>query len=308
MPQEPAHQPHILRSIRAAQAGAVTNALLALAKITAGVVGTTYALVADGVESLADVASSLIVWGGVAVGARPPDENHPYGHGRAEALAAAIVSVMLLGAAVFIAAESIAEIRTPHQFPATWTLIALLAVVAIKAMLAHRVSLVGAESGSTAVAADASHHLSDAITSAFAFIGISAALLGRHFGGGPRWAAADDWAALASSLVIARNGNAMALVALHDLMDRSPGEPVLAPLRAAALGVPGVCAIEKLAARRVGTGYRVAVHVQAAPELSLADAHALGGRVKHAMRHAGLRVDSVLVHMEPYRGDEGMRG
>ena len=92
----------------------------------------------------------------------------------------------------------------------------------------------------------------------------------------------------------------MAFAALHDLMDRSPGEPVLAPLRAAALGVPGVCAIEKLAARRVGTGYRVTVHVQAAPELSLADAHSIGGRVKYAMSHVGLRVDSVLVHMEPY--------
>ncbi|HEX7980597.1 MAG TPA: cation diffusion facilitator family transporter [Gemmatimonadaceae bacterium] len=307
MPQATVHQPHTLRSIRAAQAGAAANAVLALAKITAGVVGSTYALIADGVESLADVASSLIVWGGVAVGARPADENHPYGHGRAEALAAAVVSVLLLLAAVFIAAESISEIKTPHRFPASWTLIALLAVVAVKAMLAHRVSVVGAESGSVAVAADASHHLSDAITSAFAFIGISAALLGRHFGGGPRWAAADDWAALASSLVIARNGNAMALTALHDLMDRSPGEPVLAPLRAAALSVPGVCAIEKLNARRVGTGYRVAVHVQAAPDLTLADAHAIGGRVKYAMRHAGLRIDSVLVHMEPYLGDAGMR-
>jgi cation diffusion facilitator family transporter len=307
MPQDPVTQPHIVRSIRAAQAGVATNAVLAMAKITAGVVGTTYALIADGVESLADVASSLIVWGGVALGARPPDENHPYGHGRAEALAAAIVSVMMLGAAVFVATESIREIRTPHQFPARWTLVFLVAVVAVKAMLAHRVSAISAESGSTAVAADASHHLSDAITSAAAFIGISAALLGRHFGGGPRWASADDWAALASSLVIARNGITMAFAALHDLMDRSPGEPVLAPLRAAALGVPGVCAIEKLAARRVGTGYRVAVHVQAAPDLSLADAHAIGGRVKHAMRNAGLRIDSVLVHMEPYLGNEGMR-
>ena len=307
MPQEPVTQPHVLRSIRAAQAGVATNAVLAMAKITAGVVGTTYALVADGVESLADVASSLIVWGGVVLGARPADENHPYGHGRAEALAAAVVSVMMLGAAVFVATESIREIRTPHQFPARWTLGFLVAVVAVKAMLAHRVSAIGAESGSTAVAADASHHMSDAITSAAAFIGISAALLGRHFGGGPRWASADDWAALASSLVIARNGITMAFAALHDLMDRSPGEPVLAPLRAAALGVPGVCAIEKLAARRVGTGYRVAVHVQAAPELSLADAHAIGGRVKHAMRNAGLRIDSVLVHMEPFFGDTEIR-
>ena len=303
MPQETAVQLHTLRSIRAAQAGAATNAVLAVAKIAAGVLGTTYALVADGVESLADVASSLIVWGGVAVAARPADENHPFGHGRAESLAAAVVSVMLLAAAVLIAVESVGEIRTPHRFPAGWTLIFLLGVVVVKAILAHRVHLVSAESGSTAVAADAFHHMSDAITSAAAFVGISAALLGRHFGGGPRWASADDWAALASSLVIARNGVTMAFAALHDLMDRSPGEPVLAPLRTAALAVPGVCAIEKLAARRVGAGYRVTVHVQAAPELSLADAHSLGGRVKYAMSHAGLRIDSVLVHMEPYLGE-----
>src|SRR5258705_9605645 len=206
MPQEFAHQPHTLRSIRAAQAGVASNAVLALAKITAGVVGTTYALVADGVESLADVASSLIVGGGVAVAARPADENHPFGHGRAESLAAGIVSLMLLVAAVFIAVESIGEIRTPHQFPASWTLIALLAVVAVKAMLAHRVSIVGAESGSTAVAADASHHLSDAITSGFAFIGISAALLGRHFGGGPPWPPAPAWAPPPAALLLARHG------------------------------------------------------------------------------------------------------
>src|SRR5262245_10736048 len=130
MSQESAVQHHTRRSIRAAQLGVATNAVLALAKITAGVLGTTYALVADGVESLADVASSLIVWGGVAVGARPADENHPYGHGRAESLAALIVSMLLLAAAIFIAAESIAEIQTPHQFPASWTLIALLAVFA----------------------------------------------------------------------------------------------------------------------------------------------------------------------------------
>src|SRR3954465_1546826 len=110
MPQETAPPPHTLRSIRAAQAGVASNAVLALVKITAGVLGTTYALVADGVESLADVASSLIVWGGGAVAARPADEDHPYGHGRAESLAAAIVSLMLLGAAVFIAVESIREI------------------------------------------------------------------------------------------------------------------------------------------------------------------------------------------------------
>lgn len=288
--------------IRAAQAGVATNLVLAAAKITAGTLGNTYALIADGVESLADVASSLIVWGALTVGSRPPDEDHPYGHGKAEALAAAAVSFMLVLASIGIALQAIREIRTPHAFPAPWTLGVLLAVVAIKMLLARRVSEVGRLSGSAAIEADAMHHLSDAITSGAAFIGISAALLGRHLGGGPRWASADDWAALFASVVIARGAVMMLLVGLDDLMDRTPGEGILGPLREAALSVDGVCAVEKLAARRVGNAYRVTVHVQAAPDITLSEGHVLGGRVKSAMCQDGRRIQSVLVHMEPFDG------
>ena len=290
----------VRQAIRAAQAGAASNLVLAFAKIAAGVFGHTYALVADGIESLADVVSSLIVWGGVALGAQPADEDHPYGHGKAESLAAAAVSAILLLAAIGIVVQAVQEIRVPHRFPEVWTLGVLLVVIILKSLLAKRVKQVGMNSGSAAVEADAAHHLSDAITSAAAFIGISAALLGRKFGGGPRWAAADDWAALVAAIVISRNGIAMFLAAFHDLMDRTPGEAVLTPLRAAALSVPGVRAIEQIAARRVGVGYRVTVHVQADPGTTLQDAHALGGCVKYAMCRAGIRIQSVLVHMEPY--------
>ena len=191
-PTSTAQDVHALAGIRAAQTGVVVNLTLSVAKIAAGIVGNTYALIADGVESLADVAASLIVWGGIAVGARPADDDHPYGHGKAEALAAATVALMLVAAGVGIAVQALREIRTPHEFPAPWTLVVLLAIVAIKAALARRVGDVGRESNSAAVEADARHHLSDAITSAAAFIGISAALIGHRMGGGPRWSAADD--------------------------------------------------------------------------------------------------------------------
>src|SRR3954471_8222086 len=155
MPDNPlvATEAEIRRSIRAAQAGAAANLVLAVAKIAAGVFGNTYALIADGVESFADVAASLIVWGGIAVGARPADDDHPYGHGKAEALAAAIVSLMLVAAGVGIAIQALREIRTPHEFPAPWTLAVLLAIVAIKTVLARRVADVGRESNSFAVEA-----------------------------------------------------------------------------------------------------------------------------------------------------------
>ncbi len=294
-------------NIRAAQTGAGVNVVLAAVKVLAGVFGHSYALIADGVESLSDVVASLIVWGGIAVGARPADEDHPYGHGKAESIAAAVVSFMLCLAAVVIATEAVHEIRTPHVFPAPWTLGVLLGVVLVKGLMSRRVRAIGASSGSAAVDADAMHHLSDALTSGAAFIGISVALLGRRYGGGPGWAAADDWAALVASLVIAYNGVRMFVTALNDLMDRSPGSAVLTPLREAALAVPGVCDVEKLAARRVGVGYRVTVHVQASPQLTLAEAHELGGCVKHAMLASGQRIQSVLVHMEPYESKDAAR-
>jgi cation diffusion facilitator family transporter len=288
------------RGIRAAQVGIVINAGLAGIKLVAGIVGNTYALVADAVESAADVFASLLVWGGLAVAAQPADEDHPYGHGKAEAIAAAAVSFMLLAAAIGIAVEAVKEIRTPHLVPAPWTLAVLVGVVLTKWILSRRVEAVSAEIGSTAVKADAAHHLSDAITSAAAFIGISLALIGSRYWGGRGWESADDWAALVASGVIAFNGISMARAALHDLMDRMPASDVVAPIREAALSVPGVRAIEQLHVRKAGMDYQVTLHVQADRSMSLEDAHVLGGRVKSAIRSARPQASYVLVHMEPY--------
>jgi cation diffusion facilitator family transporter len=288
------------RGIRAAQIGMVINAALAGVKLTAGIVGNTYALVADAIESGADVFASLIVWGGLAIGAQPADEDHPYGHGKAEALATAVVSFMLLGAAAGIAVEAVREIRTPHRAPAPWTLGVLVTVMLVKWVLSRRVAAVSTEIGSSAVKADAAHHLSDAITSAAAFIGISLALVGSRAWGGSGWASADDWAALAASGVIGFNGVSMLRAALHDLMDKMPGEEITTPIRDAALSVPGVRAIEQLHVRKAGMAYRVTLHVQADASLPLHEAHVLGGRVKSAIRAASPQVNYVLVHMEPF--------
>ena len=290
----------IQRGIRAAQTGMLINAGLAAIKLAAGIIGNTYALVADAVESGADVFASMLVWGGLAVAAQPADEDHPYGHGKAEALAASAVSLMLLGAAIGIAFEAIREIRTPHSVPAPWTLAVLVGVMIVKGVLSKRVHAVGDETGSTAVKADAQHHLSDAITSAAAFIGISLAVVGSRYSGAKGWESADDWAALVASLVIGFNGLSMLRAATHDLMDRMPGDIIVAPIRGAALGVPGVKAIEKVHVRKSGMTYRVTLHVQADGSLSLEDAHIISGCVKSAIRAASPQVDSVLVHMEPY--------
>ncbi len=271
------------------------NTALAIVKLIAGVVGHASALVADAVESISDIFSSLIVLGGLHIAARPADDNHPYGHGRAEALAGAVVSLMLMGAAVGIAIQAIAQIRAPMHTPAPWTLAVLVVVIVVKGLLARGVLRVGEDTGSRAVMADAQHHLSDVITSVSAFIGISVAVIG-----GNGWESADGWAALVASVVIFYNGTLMLRPAIDELMDRVPDDNVVQRVFNAALSVDDVCAIEKLKIRKVGLHYAADLHVQADPGMSLHDAHIVSGKVKGAIRGAMPAVDDVLIHMEPY--------
>jgi cation diffusion facilitator family transporter len=177
------------------------NVALTVAKFLAGIFGHSQALIADAVESLADIFSSMIVWRGLVVAETPPDEDHPYGHGKAEPLAAALVSVMLLIAATWIAFNSLHDLNEPRTAPSPWTLIILIVVIAVKETLFRFVLRESETVSSSAVETDAWHHRSDAITSAAAFIGISIALLG-----GKGYEAADNWAALAAACVIAWNG------------------------------------------------------------------------------------------------------
>lgn len=286
------------RSIRWAQAGLITNALLVLVKLIAGIVGHANALVADAVESSADIFSSLIVWMGLSIAARPADEDHPYGHGKAEPLAAAVVSLMLLGAAIGIVIMAIREIRAPQYLPAPFTLFVAAGVIIIKEALYRRVSRVGREVGGTAIVADAWHHRADAISSLAAFIGISVALIG-----GRGWEAADDWAALVAAGVVAVNGIRTLRPAISGLMDEAPDRSVKERVLHAAAEVDGVRSVENLNVRSSGLGFYVDVHVKADPTLSLEEAHEIAAKVKYAVLAAVPSVVGVLVHMEPYKAN-----
>lgn len=284
----------VARGERAAQAGVVVNLSLAMVKFIAGVLGHSYALIADAIESAADVFSSLIVWGGLRISAREADERYPFGYGKAEALAAMAVAFMLLGAAAGIAIQAVREIVTPHHAPAPFTLAVLIGVVLVKELLFRRVFRVSEAVASTAVRADAWHHRSDALTSLAAAIGITVALVG-----GPGWESADDWAALVASGVIAWNGLSTFREAARDLMDRAPRGSLMTRVTEAATAVAGVRSIHKLKVRRAGLGIYVDLHVQADPAMSLQDAHVLSGIVKSAIRQAVPETLGVLVHMEP---------
>ena len=116
---------------RIALLGACANIFLALSKVVAGILGNSYALIADGIESTLDIFGSLVVWAGLRYAALPPDDTHPYGHGKAETLASIAVGALLMGTALLLAVQSIREILTPHHAPEPFTLLVLLLVLLV---------------------------------------------------------------------------------------------------------------------------------------------------------------------------------
>jgi cation diffusion facilitator family transporter len=282
------------RGFRASIVSIVANPLLAAVKIAAGVLGSSQALIADGIESCADVFSSLVVWKALRVSRKPPDEEHPYGHGKAESLAGIIVVAALLGAAVFIAVESTKEILEPHGAPEPFTLAVLLLVVAAKELLFRYVNEAGDSIGSTSLKGDAWHHRSDAMTSIAAFVGISIALVG-----GEGYETADDWAALVACGVIAWNGLRLLRPTLAEMMDASVSREIDQKVRAIATKVKGVRMIEKCRVRKSGLGLLMDIHVVVDGSLTVRDGHLIGHDVQDALVASDLPIEDVVVHVEP---------
>ena len=282
------------RGLRATFTGMAVNIVLSGTKLAAGIFGHSHALIADAVESFADIFSSLIVWRGLVVAAAPADEDHPYGHGKAEPIASTIVSAMLLGAALWIAITAFGEIQKPHQSPAPFTLIVLVVVVAVKEGLFRFVSREGQAVDSSAVKTDAWHHRSDAITSVAAGIGITVSLIG-----GKGFEAADDVAAIAAAGVIAWNGWHLLRPALNELMDTAPDRKIRDQIRKLAETVPGVARVEKCFVRKMGWQLYVDMHVEVDPRMTVLRSHGIAHEVKDKIRATMPAVNDVLVHIEP---------
>lgn len=282
------------RGLRATFTGLALNTTLAGGKLAAGILGHSHALTADAIESLTDVFSSLVVWRGLVVANEPADEDHPYGHGKAEPIAAAVVSASLLAVAGWIAVRSAQEALRPHSAPAWFTLPVLLVAVGLKESLFRFIRRESVAVGSTAMHTDAWHHRSDAITSLAAALGISISLIG-----GPAYAVADDLAAILAALIIAWNGWRLLRRALNELMDRSPSPEMLGRLRQIGESVPGVECVEKCLARKMGYQFYVDMHVQVDPKMTVERSHEIAHEVKDRVRRRVPAVRDVLVHIEP---------
>jgi len=285
------------RGVRTVAWGILASVFLAAVKVIAGVAGHSYALIADGVESMLDVITSLVVWGSLKIAARSPDERFPYGYGKVEPLAAMVISTALLAAAVGISIQSVREIHLPHHAPAPFTLVVLVGVVVIKEIMFRVLSRTGATIGSHAMKTDAWHHRSDSLTSLAAFVGISIALV---FGNG--YEAADDWAALFASAVIAWNGVRLFRSAWREILDVSPPPELTDEIRHIAGSVQGVTEIDLCRVRKSGLALWIDIHVVVDGDISVRDGHEIAHRVKDALVDSRHHVMDAVVHVEPAGG------
>lgn len=286
---------NIKKGLKSTFIGILVSFFLATIKIFTGIVGNSYALIADGIESLTDIFTSSIVLTGLYFASKPADEDHPYGHGKAEPFAGIAVSFGIFIAAMVIVVQSVYEIITPHHAPAPFTLIVLIIVITTKEALFRFVIKVGTTVNSVAVKSDAWHHRSDAITSAAAFIGISIALLG-----GTGYESADDFAALFASVIIIINAYRIFKPALFELLDTAPPTYVVRKVRDVASQVENVMGIDKCFVRKMGFDYFVDIHVLVDANLPVHKGHEIAHIVKDQLMKEYSNISDVLVHIEPY--------
>jgi cation diffusion facilitator family transporter len=274
--------------------GIIVSALLAIVKAIGGVVGHSYALLADAIESMTDIFTSAMLWAGLKWSSRPADNDHPYGHGKGEALISLGISLALVAASIFIAIRSIQNAITPQRMPEAYTLVILIVVIVVKEILYRFVLKTGEALKSGAVKADAFHHRSDAITSAAAFVGISIGLIG-----GPGFEVADDYAALFASVIIIINAYRIARPAIGELLDEDLDPGLTAKVRELAGSINRVIFVEKCYIRKMGVFKIADLHIWVDKDLTVEQGHAIAHAVKDSIQHQYPFFIDVMIHVEP---------
>jgi cation diffusion facilitator family transporter len=284
--------------VNAALLGLAVNTGLGLAKLAGGLIGHSFALISDAVNSLGDVVTSLAVLFALRLAQRPPDPEHPYGHTRAEAIAGLAVSLLVFGSALLVGAEAIRRLPTDHEVPPGWTLWIAGANVVIKEVLFRYKIRIGLRTGSRALVAHAWDHRADAFSALAVLIG-----LGMVRWGGPRYLFADELAALVVVAIILRSASSLILESAHELMDVQAEDTFVSRIEAEARADPEVLGVETLWVRKSGLEYFADIHLEIDPRLTIAEGHRIGHRVKDRLLQSFPTLRDVLVHLEPYPHD-----
>jgi len=269
--------------------------ILGLTKLVGGLLAGSFALVADSVNSLGDTVASIVVLVALRIAQRPADENHPYGHSRAEAVAASNVALLIIISALLLGVEAVRRFGLDHAAPPNWALAIAAANVVIKEALYRYKLRVASRTGSAAVLANAWDHRADALSALAVLIGLSATAIG-----GTDWIWADEVAALFVVAVILRGAIPLFRNSARDLLDAQAEPELVRQVRAWASQTEGVEEVEKLWIRKSGFEYLVEIHLEVDPDRTVADGHRIGHEVQARLQERFPRLRHVLVHLEPH--------
>jgi cation diffusion facilitator family transporter len=280
---------------RAALLGLAVNLVLGIVKLLGGIIGNSFALVADAVNSLGDCVTTVVVLVALRISQRPADEEHPYGHTRAEGIAATNVSLLIVVSAVLVGWEAIRRFHVPHEIPPIWTLWIAGCNIIIKEGLFQYKMRVGRRTGSAAIIANAWDHRSDALCALAVLVGLGVIRLG-----GPQWIWADEAASLVVVSMIIGSGVKLFRSSASELMDPQADPELVTSIRQAAMSVPGVEVVETLWVRKSGLEYFADIHIEVDQHLTVAQGHEISHRVKDRLVGQFPSLRDVLVHIEPF--------
>ena len=280
---------------RAALLGLVVNLALGLIKLVGGIVGGSFALLSDAVNSLGDALTSTVIMVALWYAQQPADEEHPYGHTRAEAVAASNVALLIILSALYIGWEALLRLPVQHGLPPGWTLWIAGGNAVIKESLYRYKVRVGSRTGSSAIMANAWDHRSDALCSLAVLVGLAVVRYA-----GPAWFWADEVAALVVVAAILWSGGNLFRISTSQLLDPQADAELVERIRQTAEAVPGVRAVEKLWVRKTGLEYLADIHIQVDATRTVEDGHRIGHDVKDQLVREFNTVRDVLVHLEPY--------
>lgn len=298
MTPSPAARRHAIRAFdvarRVAMGSVSANIVLSVATVGIGAAAGSRSAVAAGVEFGADAVAALLVYGGLLIAARPPDQEHPYGHGRAEIVTGLILGVILIVTGVTIATESLRDFQLVHPPPAAVAIGPLLVAGAVKSVLMAVKFRVGRRIGSAAIVADAWNDTVDILSAVAALVGLGLTLYDAD-----RFLAADHFGGFAVGLLVVLTGLGVVRRTSLELMDTMPPAALIRAIRAASHRVAGVRGVEKCWARKTGLRYHVDLHLEVDPGMPVIDAHDIAERVRRQVRQDVPEIADVLVHIEP---------
>lgn len=280
---------------RAALLGLVVNLALGVVKLIGGIAGHSFALVSDAINSLGDTLTSVAALAALWYAQRPADQEHPYGHTRAEAVAASNIALVIILSALYVGWEAMGRLTIQHEVPPFWTLWIAAANVVIKESLYRYQRRIGRQTRSAAIVANAWDHRSDALCSLAVLVGLAVVRWA-----GPQFIWADEAAALVVVVAILWSGVRLFHTSTSELLDPQADAELVERIRSRAASVEGVQAVEKLWVRKTGLEYLADIHIQVDASLTVEEGHRIGHVVQNHLVKEFASLRDVLVHLEPF--------